>query len=95
MLAVAPFMEMGAVGAGMFALITALFSLLVWRFRSRARRRRQPGRPKLTSMDRLLRAWLFRVWPRRLEVVVLVKSTTVVQGVHGPDSRERIAKSVT
>jgi hypothetical protein len=58
----------------MLTLITALSSLLVCRFRSRAAlelevvalrhqlavlRRRQPGRPKLTSMDRLLWVWLY------------------------------------
>src|SRR6266481_298341 len=42
-------------------------------------RRQRPGRPKLTSLDRLLWVWLYRVWPRCLEVMVLVKSATVVQ----------------
>jgi hypothetical protein len=66
----------------MLALITTLSSLLVCRFRSRAAfelevvalrhqlavlRRQQPGRPRLTSLDRLLWAWLYRVWPRCLE----------------------------
>ena len=41
--------------------------------------RQQPGRPKLTSLDRLLWVWLYRVWPRCLKVMVLVKSATVVQ----------------
>jgi hypothetical protein len=77
----------------MLALITTL-SLLVCRFRSRAAlelevvalrhqlavlRRQRPGRPKLTSLDRLLWVWLYRVWPRCLKVMVLVKSATVVQ----------------
>lgn len=78
----------------MLALITALSSLLVCRFRSRAAlelevlalrhqlavlRRQRRGRPKLTSMDRLLWVWLYRVWPGSLEVMVLVKSATVVR----------------
>jgi putative transposase len=78
----------------MFALITTLSSLLVCRFRSRAAlelevvalrhqlvvlRRQQPGRPRLTSLDRLLWVWLYRLWPRCLKVMVLVKSATVVQ----------------
>ena len=78
----------------MLALITVVSSLVVCRFRSRAAlelevvalrhqlavlRRQRPGRPKLTSMDRLLWVWLYRVWPRCLKVMVLVKSATVVQ----------------
>ena len=78
----------------MAALMTVLSSLLVCRFRSRAAlelevvalrhqlavlRRQRPGRPRLTSMDRLLWVWLYRVWPRCLKVMVLVKSATVVQ----------------
>jgi putative transposase len=78
----------------MLALIMAFPSLLICRFRSRATlelevvalrhqlavlQRQRPGRPKLTSMDRLLWVWLYRVWPRCLKVMVLVKSATVVQ----------------
>ena len=78
----------------MLTLITVLSSLLACRFRSRAAlelevvalrhqlavlRRQRPGRTKLTSMDRLLWVWLYRVWPRCLEVMVLVKPATVVQ----------------
>ena len=80
--------------AGMLALITTLSSLLVCRFRSRAAlelelvalrhqlavlRRQQPGRPRLTSLDRLLWVWLYRVRPRCPKVMVLVKSATVLQ----------------
>ena len=102
----------------MLALIKALSSLLACRFRSRAAlelevvalrhqltglRRQQPGRPKLTSMDRLLWVWLYRVWPRCLKVMVLVKSASsgIAQvsgstggGVHGRDGRGRSARSV-
>jgi hypothetical protein len=79
--------------AGMLALMTTLSSLLVCRFRSRAAlelqivalrhqlgalRRQRPGRPTLTSLDRLLWVWLYRVWPHCLKVMVQVKSATVV-----------------
>jgi hypothetical protein len=62
--------------AGMLALMTTLSSLLVCKFRSRAAlelqivalryqlgvlRRQQSGRPTLTSLDRLLWVWLYRV----------------------------------
>jgi len=76
----------------MLAFISAFFSWLAGRFRSRAElelevfalrhqlailRRQRPGRPRLCSIDRLL--WVWRVWPRCLHVIVLVKSATVVQ----------------
>ena len=78
----------------MLAFITTLSSLLLCRLRSRAAlelevvalrhqlavlRRQRPGRPKLTSMDRLLWVWLYRIWPRCLDAMVLVKPSTVVQ----------------
>ncbi len=42
-------------------------------------RRQRPGRTRLSPIDRLLWVWLYRAWPRCLEVMVLVKSATVVQ----------------
>jgi putative transposase len=78
----------------MLAYISALFSWLAGRFRSRVElefevialrhqlavlRRQRPGRPRLFCIDRLLWVWLYRVWPRCLEVMVLVKPGTVVQ----------------
>src|SRR5271165_2728779 len=42
-------------------------------------RRRRPGRPRLFTIDRLLWIWLYRIWPRCLDALVLVKPTTVVQ----------------
>jgi transposase InsO family protein len=78
----------------MLAYISALFSWLACRLRSRAElelevialrhqlavlRRQHPGRPRLFSIDRLLWVWLYRVWPRCLDVMVLVKLVTVVQ----------------
>jgi hypothetical protein len=42
-------------------------------------RRQRPGRLRLFSIDRLLWIWLYRLWPRCLEVMVLVRPATVVQ----------------
>jgi putative transposase len=42
-------------------------------------RRRRPGRLRLFAFDRLLWVLLYRLWPRCLEVMVLVKPATVVQ----------------
>jgi len=78
----------------MLALLSELFSWLAHRCRGRAAvelevialrhqlvvlRRQRPVRPRLFSIDRLLWLWLYRVWPRCLDVIVLVKPATVVQ----------------
>ena len=42
-------------------------------------RRQRPGRPRLFAIDRLLWVWLYRLWPRCLEAMVLVKPATVIQ----------------
>src|SRR5208283_328860 len=42
-------------------------------------RRQRPGRPRLFTIDRLLWVWLYRLWPRSLDTMVLVKPATVVQ----------------
>jgi hypothetical protein len=42
-------------------------------------RRQQPGRPLLFAIDRLLWVGLYRIWPRCLDAMVLVKSATVIQ----------------
>lgn len=42
-------------------------------------RRQRPGRPQLFRIDRLLWVWLYRLWPRCLEAMVLVKPATVVE----------------
>jgi hypothetical protein len=80
--------------AGMLKLEASIVSRLVCRFRSRAvvelenlalrhqlhvLRRQRPGRPRLFAIDRLLWAWLYRLWPRCLDAMVLVKPATVVQ----------------
>src|ERR1700685_267245 len=81
----------------MLKLERALVSRLVCRFRSRTVvelenlalghqlhvfRRQRPGRLRLFSIDRLLWIWLYRLWPRCLEGMVLVKPVTVVQWHH-------------
>ncbi len=42
-------------------------------------RRQSPSRPRLFPVDRLLWIWLYRVWPRSLDLMVLVKPATVVR----------------
>ena len=42
-------------------------------------RRQRPGRPHLITLDRLLWVWLYRLWPRCLDTMVLVKPATVIQ----------------
>jgi putative transposase len=41
--------------------------------------RQRPSRPRLFTIDRLLWVWLYRLWPRCLDTMVLVKPATVVQ----------------
>ena len=77
--------------AGMFMLVRSIVSGLVCRFRSRAvvelenlalrhqlhvLRRQRPGRLRLFTFDRLLWVLLYRLWPRCLEAMVLVKPAT-------------------
>src|SRR5438067_12113401 len=78
----------------MVAILSAVVSLFVFRFRSRAAlelklvavqhqlavlRRQRPGRPQLSSLDRILWVWLYRIWPQIIDAMVLVKPTTVVE----------------
>jgi len=42
-------------------------------------RRQRPGRPHLITIDRLLWVWFYRLWPRCLDTMVLVKPAIVVQ----------------
>ncbi len=78
----------------MLAFSSELLSWLAGRFRSRAElelevialrhqlavlHRQRPGRPQLFALDRILWIWLYRVWPRCLNIMVLVKPATVVQ----------------
>jgi len=74
--------------AGMVPSIGAVFFYLARRLRGRMElelevialrhqlavpRRRRPGRPWLFHSDRLLGVWLYRVWPRCLDAMILVK----------------------
>ena len=78
----------------MVTILSALVSLLWFRVRSRASlelelvalrhqvtvlRRQRPGQLRLSSADRLLWVWLYRVWPQVLSAMVLIKPVTVVQ----------------
>jgi putative transposase len=75
-------------------ILWALVSIFEFRFRSRASlelelialrhqatvlRRQHRGRPQLSSLDRLLWVWLYRIWPQVIDAMVLVKPTTVIQ----------------
>jgi hypothetical protein len=42
-------------------------------------RRQRPGRLRLFTIDRLLWVWLYRIWPRCLDTMMLVKPATVIQ----------------
>jgi putative transposase len=74
--------------------IRSIVAVLDRRFRSRAGtgvgepcsrhqlhmlRRQRPGRPRLFKIDRLLRVWLYRLWPHCSDAMVLVTPATVVQ----------------
>ena len=78
----------------MITILSALVSLLSFRLRSRASlelelvalrhqvavlRRQRKGRFPLSSTDRLLWVWLYRIWPQALNAMVLVKPATVIQ----------------
>src|SRR6202161_1382728 len=80
--------------AAMLKFKRSIVSMLARRFRGRAvlelenlalrhqlhvLRRQRPGRPRLFAIDRLLWVWLYRLWPRCLDTIVLVKPATVVQ----------------
>ena len=52
---------------------------LALRHQLRVLRRQRPGRLTLFTFDRLLWVLLYRLWPRCLETMVLVKPATVIQ----------------
>src|ERR1700746_535663 len=77
----------------MVPILFAVVSIFVFRFRSRAAlelklvalqhqlavlRRQRPGRPQLSSLDRFLWVLLYRIWPRVIDAMVLVKPATVI-----------------
>ena len=78
----------------MVAILSAVVSIFAFRFRGRASlelelvalrhqvtvlRRQRTCRPQLSSLDRLLWVWLYRIWPQVIDAMVLVKPATVVQ----------------
>src|SRR5436853_1037351 len=78
----------------MVTILFAVVSIFVFRFRSSAvlelklvalqhqlavLRRQRPGRPQLSSLDRLLWVLLYRIWPQIIDAMVLVKPATVVE----------------
>jgi transposase InsO family protein len=78
----------------MVTILFAVVSIFAFRFRSRAAlelkvvalqhqlavlRRQRPGRPQLSSLDRLLWVLLYRIWPKVIDAMVLVKPATVVE----------------
>src|SRR5262245_11666832 len=77
----------------MVAILFAVLSILVFRFRSRAAlelkvvalqhqltvlHRQRPRRPQLSPLDRLLWVLLYRIWPQVIDTMVLVKPATVI-----------------
>src|ERR1700674_5776938 len=77
----------------MLKLVRSIVSVLTRRFRSRAAlqlenlalrhqlhvlRRQRPGRLRLFTIDRLLWVLLYRLWPRCLDTMMLVKPATVI-----------------
>ena len=73
----------------MLKLMRSIVSVVARRFRRRVAlelenlalrhqlRRQRPGRRRLFTLDRLLWVWLYRLWPRCLDTMVLVKPATV------------------
>ena len=78
----------------MMTILSAIVSIFEFRVRSRTSleleliaprhqvtvlRRQHPGRPQLSSLDRLLWVWLYRIWPQVIDTMILVKPATLVQ----------------
>ena len=77
----------------MLTVLSTFGSLLLFRVRSRASleleivalrhqlavlRRQRSGRPLLVSADRRIWVWLYRIWPKVLNAMVLAKPATVL-----------------
>jgi hypothetical protein len=80
----------------MVTILCALVSIFEFRVRSRATlelelialrhqvtvlRRQRPGRPQLSSLDRVLWVWLYRIWPQVIDAMLLVKPATVAGNI--------------
>src|ERR1700704_7134093 len=50
-----------------------------WRSSRGSGHRQRPGRPQLSSLDRLLWVWLYQIWPQVIDTMVLVKPATLVE----------------
>jgi hypothetical protein len=55
------------------------FEVIALRHQLAVLRRQRPGRTRVWSIDRLIWVLLYRVWPRLLDVIVVVKPATVIQ----------------
>jgi hypothetical protein len=88
------FLRAGRTVTVMVTILSAIVSIFEFRVRSRTSleielialrhqvtvlRRQHPGRPRLSSLDRLLWVWLYRIWPQVIDAMILVKPTTVVE----------------
>ena len=75
----------------MVAILSTVVLIIAFRFRRRAAlelklvalqhqlavlRRQRPGRPQLSSLDRLLWVLLYRIWPQVIDAMVMVKPAT-------------------
>jgi hypothetical protein len=80
----------------MVTILSAVVSIFAFRCQSRASlelklialqhqlavlRRQRPGRPQLSSFDRLLWVWLYRIWPQVIDAMVLVKRQPWCNGI--------------
>jgi hypothetical protein len=78
----------------MFAFLTRLLLVIRSRFARRARleaenlilrqqlvvlRRKSPARVRLWNIDRLLFAWLYRLYPSLLDAIIIVRPETVIR----------------
>jgi hypothetical protein len=48
---------------------------------------KRPGRTRLSTFDRILWIWLYRVWPGCLNIMVLVKPVASQNLVHQKSNR--------
>ena len=85
------FSRAGRTVTTMVTILFAIISIFAFRLRSRAAlelklvalehqlavlRRQRPGRPQLSSLDRLLWVLLYRIWPKVIDAMVLVGTVT-------------------
>jgi hypothetical protein len=102
----------GAYRHGMVTVLSAIVSIFAFRFRSRAAlelkliavqhqlavlHRQRPGRPQLSSLDRLLWVWLYQIWPQVIDTMVVGAFDFIGAGDHavraGPGYPPRMSGS--